>query len=96
MAELDHLARDGVLHAVSDMDVTARTSILTNGGCWPLPFYLPARRLRVGGKRVSGLSSARFRFLGHRRYSDRLDDQPCYYITQDIDWQKDFNSRGTR
>ena len=33
MAELDLLARDRVPHFVSNMGVTARTSVLANGGC---------------------------------------------------------------
>ena len=33
MAELDLRARDWVLHAVSNVDVTARTSMLAHGGC---------------------------------------------------------------
>jgi hypothetical protein len=31
----------------SPLGVTARTSVLANGGCWPLPFYLCLRKESV-------------------------------------------------
>ena len=70
MAELDLLARDRVPHAVSNMGVTARTSVLTNGGCWPLPFY-PCRATR---ERATPQRECPDFPLSYD--SDRLDCQP--------------------